>query len=253
MRECLRLLNIQEGVEIHHAGDLPARSGMGTSSSFTVALLHALHVLKGEYPLAIELADEAIHVEQDLAKESVGDQDQVTAAFGGLNRIDFHKGGGRTVTPMRINENRLMALQDSLMLFFTGFARTASQMAEIQIQETPNRERELTLMQRMVDQGVAILEGNSELSDFGKLLAESWALKRSLTNAISSPYIDYVYERGIQAGATGGKVLGAGGGGFILFFVPPGEKARVRANLSGLLEVPFQFESRGSYVISDKA
>jgi D-glycero-alpha-D-manno-heptose-7-phosphate kinase len=249
VRETMRFMKITEGVEIHHDGDLPARTGLGSSSSFTVGLLHALYALKGIMPTKMQLAKEAIQIEQDMIKENVGSQDQVSAAFGGLNRIDFNGEHDIQVRPVTIKTRRLWLLQNHLMLFFTGFSRTASQIADEQIKETPNKKQELNEMYRMVDESINILNGENDLLEFGKLLHESWQLKRSLTDKISTPYVDYLYDAATRAGATGGKLLGAGGAGFILFFVSPELQTRVKETLQGLLHVPFRFESLGSQVI----
>ena len=248
-RETLRFMGITEGVEIHHDGDLPARTGLGSSSSFTVGLLHVLYALKEIMPSKMQLARDAIHIEQNMIKENVGSQDQVLAAFGGLNRIDFSGEHHIEVCPVTIKSQRLELLQNHLMLFFTGFSRTASEIAGEQIEQTPNKKRELTEMCRMVDEAINILNGEGDLSEFGKLLHESWQLKRRLTDKISTPYIDYVYETATRAGAIGGKLLGAGGAGFILFFVKPELQPKVKESLRGLLCVPFCFESSGSQII----
>ena len=249
VRETMRFMGISEGLEIHHDGDLPARGGLGASSSFTVGLLHALYALKGIMPSKMQLAKEAIHIEQNMTRENVGSQDQVLTAFGGLNRVAFSGEDDIRVQPIAIKPERLEQLQNHLMLFFTGFSRTASQIAAEQIKETPNKKRELTEMQRMVDEAMNILNGDKDLEDFGKLLHEGWQLKRSLTNKISTPYIDYLYEAALHAGATGGKILGAGGGGFVLFFVKPELQPKLRESLYGLLQVPFRFENLGSQII----
>ena len=248
-RETLRFMGITEGMEIHHDADLPARTGIGSSSSFTVGLVHALYKLKGMIPSKMQLALDTIHIEQEKIKENIGSQDQTLAAFGGFNRIDFSREHHIQVQPITIKPQRLELLQDHLMLLFTGFSRTASQIAGEQIKKTPNKKRELTEMCHMVDEAVNILNGNNDLLDFGKLLHESWQLKRSLTDKISTPYIDDVYETATRAGATGGKLLGAGGGGFILFFVKPELQPGVKESLHGLLHVPFQFENLGSQII----
>jgi len=249
VRETLKFMGITEGMEIHHDADLPAKTGLGSSSSFTVGLVHALYALKGMIPSKMQLALDTIHIEQEKIKENIGSQDQTLAAFGGFNRIDFSRQHHIQVQPITIKPQRLELLQDHLMLIFTGFSRTASQIAGEQIKQTPNKKRELTEMCQMVDEAVNILNGDNDLLDFGKLLHESWQLKRSLTDKISTPYIDDVYETATRAGATGGKLLGAGGGGFILFFVKPELQPRVKESLHGLLHVPFQFENLGSQII----
>ncbi len=248
VRETLKFIGIADGLEVHHDGDLPARSGMGTSSSFTVGLLHALYALKGVMPTRMRLAREAIHIERDLMGENVGSQDQVHAAFGGLNRVDFGPGDTIGVQPITIPKNRLQELQSCLMLLFTGVTRTASHIAGNQVNATPSRRSELQQMYQMVGQGVEILSGSSDISEFGRLLHEAWELKRSLTDKVSPLYVDYVYETALKEGATGGKLLGAGGGGFILLFVEPDIQARVREKLR-LLHVPFQFEFQGTQIV----
>ena len=252
-RETLKFMGITEGVEIHHDGDLPARTGLGSSSSFTVGLLHALYALKGIVPSKMQLAQDAIHIEQNMIRENVGSQDQVLASFGGFCRIDFSRQDNIKVQCITTKPQRLELLQNHLMLFFTGFSRTASEIAEEQIKQIPSKSRELAEMCRMVDEAVNIFSGDSDLVDFGKLLHQSWQLKRSLTNKISTPYIDYVYDTAMRAGATGGKLLGAGGAGFILFFVKPELQPKVKEALSGLLNVPFQFEKSGSQIIFDNS
>jgi len=249
VRETLKFMGITDGMEIHHNGDLPARTGLGSSSSFTVGLLHALYALKGAMPSKMELALNAIHIEQKILKENVGSQDQILAAFGGFNRINFSGKDNFQVRPITLSDKRLELLQSHLMLFFTGFSRIASQIAGEQIKETPSKKQELKEMYQMVDEATNIINGDSDLSDFGKLLHQTWQLKRSLTDKISTPYIDYVYDTAISTGATGGKILGAGGGGFVLFFVKPELQAKVKESLQGLLNVPFKFENLGSQII----
>ena len=248
-REVLAFLGIKDGVELHHQGDLPARTGLGSSSAFTVGLLNALHGLRGEMVGKEQLAREAIHVEQERLKENVGSQDQVSCAHGGLNRVDFWGERNFRTTPITIPWARLNELQDHLMLFFTGVSRNASEIAGEQISAVPGKVRELRVIQQMVDEAIDILKGPRSLLDFGKLLDEGWQLKRSLTDKISTPFIDEIYERARRGGAIGGKLIGAGGGGFLLLFARPEEQPRVRAALDGLLEVPFRFESVGANVI----
>ena len=249
VRETLRYMGITDGVEIHHDGDLPARTGLGSSSAFTVGLIHALYALKGTMPTKMQLAREAIYIEQELIKENVGSQDQTLAAFGGLKHIYFNGADDVQGESVVMKPGRLELMQDHLMLFFTGFSRTASQIAEEQIKATPKKEKELNEMHRMVDTAVELLNSDEDICRFGELLHESWLLKRSLSNKISTPYIDYLYEAAMGAGATGGKILGAGGGGFILFFVRPELQHKVIDGLPGLLHVPFRFENAGSQII----
>lgn len=249
-RETLNFLNINRGVEIHHDGDLPARTGLGSSSAFTIGLLNALYALKGKMVTKRQLALDAINIEQDLIKENVGSQDQTTASFGGFNKIEFGGEQQIQVSPITINSRKLQLLQDNLMLFFTGFSRTASEIAGEQIKQTPNKKNELNKMLEMVDDAISILNGSdSDITDFGRLLHESWLIKRSLTDKISNQHIDNIYEEAINAGALGGKLLGAGGGGFVLFFVEPEFQSKVKEKLKHLLYVPFKFESLGSQII----
>jgi len=248
VREVLRFLNIREGVEIHHDGDLPARTGLGSSSSFTVGLLYGLYALKGQMVTKERLAKEAIHVEQDMIKENVGCQDQTLAAYGGFNLIEFGGTNHLRVQPLPIPAAKLDLLQDHLMLFFTGFSRHASSIAKSQIENIPQKRAELARMHEMVLEAVEVLNGN-DLLKFGRLLDESWKLKRTLSDKISSPYIDDLYETALKAGALGGKLLGAGGGGFVLIFAEPSKKDQIRAKLKDLLEVPFKFENLGSQII----
>ena len=249
VRACLRFMRIKDGVEIHHDGDLPARSGIGSSSSFTVGLLKALYALKGRMVPADRLAADAIRVEQDILKENVGAQDQVAAAYGGCNLISFGPKRHLQVCPLTASAGRMKEFQDRLLLFYTGIPRTASDIAAAQVKCTPAKGRELSRMCEMVDRAVEIIDGRGDISAFGRLMHASWLLKRSLTNKITTPAIDEIYAAARRAGALGGKVLGAGGGGFMLFFSAPGKQARVRAALKKLLHVPFKFEDSGSSVI----
>ena len=250
VRECLRFMEIEDGIQLVHTGDIPARSGVGSSSSFTVGLLHALNALKGQMVTKRKLAYDAIHVEQNMIGENVGSQDQVVAAFGGLNRIDFGTERGMWVTPVTIDETKLERLQSSLLLYFTGFSRFASDIAATQIRETPQKLRELGEMRQMVDRAVDILNGPEEgLNRFGELMHESWQLKRGLTDKITTGEIDQMYDVAQAAGALGGKLCGAGGGGFLLLFVPPEKQQAVKDSLRDLLLVPFRFETLGSHVV----
>ncbi|MBY0282013.1 MAG: kinase [Alphaproteobacteria bacterium] len=249
VRETLRFLNIQEGVEIHHDGDLPARSGLGSSSAFTVSLLNALYALKGTMVSKMELAKQAIHVEQNLMKECVGVQDQIQTAFGGLNHIKIHPNHSFVVNPLIISAKKMQDLEGSLMLFFTGVSRTASDIAKSQVQSIANKQNELRLMQDLVAEGIKILTQSDDLNDFGCLLHQGWLLKRSLTNKISTDSINDVYEKAMKAGALGGKVLGAGGGGFMLFFVPKDYQNAVKLALQDLVYVPVEFDHEGSKII----
>ena len=250
VRACLQHLGIREGIEIHHIADLPARAGLGTSSAFTVGLLHGLYGLRNEMRDKRSLAAEAIQVEQDLLHEAVGAQDQVSAAYGGFNRINFHTDGAFQVKPMLISRDRLGELERHLALYFTGFSRTASEIAQEQLRLTPHKTRELQSMLELVDEGEAIVaDPRRPITEFGRLLHESWQIKRSLTQKISNPAIDEIYDAGRNAGAIGGKLLGAGGGGFMLFFVPPERREELRMRLKQLLCVPFKFSHTGSDIV----
>ena len=250
VRACLQYLGVNEGVEIHHVADLPARTGLGTSSAFTVGLLLGLYALRDQMRDKHALASDAIHVEQQLLGEAVGSQDQVSAAYGGLSRINFNMDGGIEAKRILISQDRLAALQQHCALFFTGFARTASEIAKEQIRMTPHRRHELGLMFQMVNEAEAIVTNPKRpLNEFGHLLHESWQVKRTLTGNITNTDLDEIYEAGRDAGALGGKLLGAGGGGFMLFFVPPEKRQALRTRLKNLLCVPFSFSNRGSHVV----
>jgi len=249
VREVLRHVGIDRGVEIHHDGDLPARSGMGSSSAFTVGLLHALYALKGQMPSKRQLALESVFIEQERLKESVGSQDQVLAAHGGLNHIVFARDGGIAVNPVTLNAELARELNEHLMLFYTGITRTASEVAESYIQRTETNERHMQALAGMVDEGLAILSDGGNLLRFGRLLDDAWKAKRSLSPSVSSDDIDDLYEQARAAGAVGGKLTGAGGGGFMLLFVEPQNRGRVRERLSALLHVPFRFSFGGSQVV----
>lgn len=250
-REIIQFLKITDGLEIHHDADLPARSGLGSSSAFTVGLLHALHTLGGKKPTKLQLALEAIHVEQERVKENVGSQDQVVAAFGGLNKIQFGGNDHVKVTPLVLDEDVMRALEDHIMLFYTGLARNASEVAAEQIRLTPQKTKELHRMRGMVDAAITLLKEEKNIEDFGKLLHESWQIKRTLSPHVSNNSIDEIYEAGRSAGALGGKLLGAGAGGFILFFARPEEQTKIRTKLNKLLYVPVKFENNGSEIIFD--
>lgn len=249
VRECLRLMDVHRGLELHHDGDLPARSGMGSSSSFTVGLLHALHALKGEMVSKQQLARESIHVEQDVLKENVGSQDQVLASHGGFNHVVFSTNGEIVIRPVCVPASRLQELNSHLMLFFTGIKRTASDVAKSYVNGFEHRRRQLRIMKDLVDESLSLLSGNADIHDFGELLHESWMAKRSLSNTVSNSMVDDVYEEARSAGALGGKLLGAGGGGFLLLFAPPDIQDEVKERLNRLISVPFQFEHTGSQII----
>ena len=249
VREILRYLKIDRGVEIHHDGDLPARSGLGSSSAFTVGLIHALHALNGNMPNKQQLARESIYIEQECLKETVGSQDQVLAAHGGLNHIVFHTDGAISVRPMTLPRERIRELNSHLMLFFTGISRTASNIAESYVNGVEAKEKEIRAISDMVDEGIAILSKGQDLGYFGRLLHESWQVKRHLSPKVSSSSIEGIYNEAMAAGALGGKLIGAGGGGFMLLFARPQDQSKIREKLSKLICVPFQFEFAGSQVI----
>lgn len=249
VRACLLYLDMNKGLEIHHDGDLPARTGMGSSSAFTVGLLNALYALKGVMSTKRKLALDAIHLEQEVMQENVGCQDQTQAAFGGFNLIEFGGKDHINLTPVTISQERLVHFQGHLMLFYSGFSRTASEIAAEQVKRTPEMKKELSAMRQLVNQALNILNSNADLTEFGKLLHENWMIKRSLSHKISTRLIDEIYSAALGAGATGGKLLGAGGGGFVLIFAMPEAQTRVREALKKLLLVPFRFENLGSQII----
>ncbi len=250
VRECLRYMKIKERIGVHYDADLPAQTGLGSSSSFTVGLLHALYAFKGSsMPTKRQLALDAMHLEQDVLKENVGSQDQVLAAFGGLNLIEFGGPSHIQVQPVTLKAQRLKSFQSHLMLFFTGFTRFASEIAAKQIANIPKRKREMRIMRELVGEGLNILNSNTSLSKFGKLLHESWQIKRTLSRKIATPLVDDIYSAALRAGALGGKLLGAGGGGFMLIFAKPEDQAKIKKKLKKFLCVPFRFEDCGSQIV----
>ncbi len=250
VRECLKFMRIKQGIEMVHTSDLPARSGIGSSSAFTIGFLNALYALAGRMVGKRRLASNAIYVEQDVVGESVGSQDQVAASFGGFNRIEFNGKENFIVQPVTLNRKRITELQNHLMFFFTGFSRTASEIVVEQIRNTASKSTELKNMREMVDEAVEILNNSNEnIEGFGRLLDDSWQLKRSLSSRVSTDAVDDMYEVALKAGAIGGKLCGAGGGGFMLLFVPPRKQRQVRKALDNFLHVPFSFETLGSQII----
>lgn len=248
VKNAMKLLDMHELI-INYDADLPARTGLGTSSSFAVGLLNAFHSLKGKVKEKRLLADEAIFVERIMCDEAGGLQDQIAASFGGLNRIDFDAKDYQ-VTPIDISRQRKDELNDNLMLFFTGFSRFSADIQTDTKKNIKDNTETLLKMKGMVDIAQEILENESRnLDEFGRLLDESWKLKRSTGSKISTSQIDRIYERAIRAGALGGKLLGAGGGGFMLFYVPQDRQKDVKKELSELLLVPFRFEEEGTSVI----
>jgi D-glycero-alpha-D-manno-heptose-7-phosphate kinase len=249
VREVLRYLKVERGVEIHHDGDLPARSGMGSSSSFTVGLLHALYALQGRMVSKYQLAKESIYLEQEVLRETVGSQDQVLAAYGGLNHAAFLPNGDISVRPVTISPERMQELNSHLMLFYSGIKRTASNIAESYVNGIENKKRQLRLAKDLVDESISILNTGQDITRFGELLHEAWEAKRSLSAQVSNPYVDELYNEATAAGAIGGKLLGAGGGGFFLLFVPPLRHNAVKERLNKLIHVPFKFEFSGSQIV----
>ena len=249
VRGVLRYLNWDHGLEIHHVADLPARGGMGSSSSFTVGLLHALYGLKGKLLSKHQLAMESIHVEQDILRETVGSQDQTSAAYGGLNHIVFSPDGTIYVRPLTLSMGRIHQLESNLMLFYTGIKRTASDVAQSYAQDIDKKKEQMSALTEIVDKGISILYSDYDITEFGKLLQEAWQLKRAFSDKVSNVHVDKIYDKAMRAGALGGKILGAGGGGFMMLFVPPNLQNQVRDKLNNFIHVPFKFESTGSQII----
>ncbi|MBD2363484.1 GHMP kinase [Anabaena minutissima FACHB-250] len=220
-RECLKFCGLEKDIELHNVADLPAFTGLGSSSTFTVSLLHALHSFKGEFIKPMELAYEAIYVERNLVKDKVGCQDQVLAAVGGFNLVEFRTEDNIIVNRVPISQERLQEFEQHLFIVFTGIRRKAADVVAQQLQKVGDNTATLKEMRYMVDEGWDILTSNRPLSEFGALLHRAWLAKRSLDGGISNSEIDKIYQTGIEAGAWGGKLLGAGAGGFMLFFVPP--------------------------------
>ncbi len=251
VREAMKMLDTKD-IRLTYEADLPARSGLGTSSSFAVGMLNAFHCLKGQYADKRKLADEAIHLERDLCQEAGGWQDQIAASFGGFNKITF-KDNSYEVTPLIISPERKRLLNDSLMMFFTGFTRFSSDVQKAN-QATPETKaakiERLKEMLRLVDDAQKVLvDQSADLNDFGRLLDHTWKLKRQTGSAVSTSGIDALYDKGMAAGALGGKLLGAGGGGFLVFYVPKEKQAAVRQAMKDLLYIPFKFENEGTKVI----
>lgn len=247
VREAMKYLDMHE-LRVVYEADLPARSGLGTSSSFAVGLLNAFYALKGKYADKKKLADDAIYLERVLCNESGGIQDQIAASFGGFNRIDFDADGYR-VRPVIISKERKEQLNKNLMLFFTGFSRFSSDIADNQKAATKDKTAQLNEMKELVDESEKILTSKTDLAEFGKLLDYTWKLKRGITKAISNDSIDALYKKAIDEGAVGGKLLGAGGGGFMLFYVEEDRQEKVKEALKQLLYVPFEFETGGTRIM----
>lgn len=249
IRNAMKMLDMHE-IRLTYEADLPARSGLGTSSSFAVGMLNAFHCLKGKYADKKKLADQAIYLERELCQEAGGWQDQIAAAFGGMNRIEFNKDGTYDVRPIIIHPDRKKQLNDNLLMFFTGFTRFSSEMQKANATGYAEKIKQLQQMYALVDDAEAVLEDkHGDLDDFGRLLDKTWRLKRQTGGAITTNSIDALYEKGIEAGALGGKLLGAGGGGFLVFYVQPEKKEAVMYAMKDLLYVPFSFEDGGTQVI----
>ena len=242
--------NYQDGIEIHHHADLPARSGLGSSSSFTVGLINALRAIQGKASSPQLLASEAIRIEQDVIKESVGSQDQIWAAYGGTNLIEFKQNGQFSVNPVLMSKSRMEEMNQHVMLFFTGLTRIASQLAEKKIENLAQREQQLNAMTKLVYEAADIMQNsNSDIRDIGHMLNDNWHLKRQLVDGLTNPVLDDIYQQAMDAGALGGKLLGAGGGGFMMFFVEPHKRKAVAERLSNLIHVDVSLGSCGSKIV----
>ena len=248
VRNAMEMLDMHE-LRLTYEADLPARSGLGTSSSFAVGMLNAFYALKGKYADKKKLADEAIYLERKLCQEMGGWQDQIAAAYGGLNRINFNA-DGYEVKPIIISPERKKRLNNNLLMFFTGFTRFSSEVQKQNAMGKENKVVQLREMLSLVDDAEQILtDKNTDLDEFGKLLDHTWRLKRQTGSAVSTENIDLLYEKGIKAGALGGKLLGAGGGGFLVFYVQPEQQEAVKQAMNNLMYIPFEFEDGGTRVI----
>ena len=248
IRECMRLHDIHE-IRLTYEGDLPARTGLGTSSTFAVGMLNAFCALKGKMMSKRQLAQEAIHIERNILKEHGGWQDQVAAAYGGFNRIDF-KDGDFSVHPIVISPERKKELDDNLLLFYTGIQRFSSEIQADTFAKPVDKTRQLKNMLALVDEAEGILcDKNASLNEFGKLLDTTWKLKRGTGSKVSNGSIDELYATAIKAGALGGKLLGAGGGGFLLFYCEKDKQETLKTALEDLMIVPFSFENEGAQIL----
>jgi len=249
IREAMKMLGMQE-IRLTYEADLPARSGLGTSSSFAVGMLNAFYALKGKYADKKKLADEAIYLERILCNEAGGWQDQIAASFGGFNRINFGP-DGYEVLPVIISPERKRQLNNNLLMFFTGFTRFSSEVQKANsATAAEDKKARLKKMHTLVDEAEAVLTDKTrDLDDFGRLLDVTWKLKKGIGGAVSTNSIDGLYEKGMAAGALGGKLLGAGGGGFLVFYVQPEKQESVREAMKDLMYIPFQFENGGTRVI----
>lgn len=249
-RECLRWCGVTDDVEVNYSAELPALTGLGSSSTFVVGLLNTLYAYQGQFVRPMDLAYQAIEIEREILQESVGCQDQIFAALGGFNVIEFRTVKDIVVERVPLSLDRLREFEEHLLVLFTGIRRRANELAARQVKRTEANKETLLAMRRMVDEGHSILVNTSQsLSEFGVLLDRSWRLKQSLADGISNDWINEIYQAGLEAGALGGKLLGAGGGGFLLFFVPPEKKPSLRRRLSGLSEIPIKINAPGSRVV----
>lgn len=248
VRNAMQYLDMHD-LCISYDADLPARSGLGSSSSFAVGLLNAFHALKGQYVSKKQLSQEAIYVERSLCRESGGWQDQIAAAYGGMNRIDFNANGFE-VRPIIIQGERKAQLNRNILMFFTGFSRFSSEIEKDKMESVKNKTVQLQEMKKLVDDGEAILtDRHGDLDEFGRLLHYAWQLKRGISNKVSTDTLDTIYQKAIKHGAIGGKLLGAGGGGFFIFYTPAERQEDVKAALKDLLYIPFQFEDAGTQIL----
>lgn len=249
IRNAMKMLDMHE-IRLLYEADLPARSGLGTSSSFVVGMLNAFYALKGKYADKKRLADEAIYLERKMCQEAGGWQDQIAASFGGMNRIEFNKDGTYDVKPIIIHPDRKQLLNNNLLMFFTGFTRFSSEMQKENQKGYEKKIKQLSEMYSLLNDAEQVLEDkHADLDDFGRLLDKTWRLKKQTGGAITTGTIDALYEKGMEAGALGGKLLGAGGGGFLLFYVQPEKRESVMKEMKDLLYVPFRFEDGGTQVI----
>lgn len=250
VRGILQDMQATEGLEIHYDSDLPARSGLGSSSAFTVGLLNAMNALNGRMITKTELGREAIRIEQQVLKESVGSQDQLWAAHGGFNYIEFLPNDEYNISPIVLPNARKAEIISSIMMFFTGFSRYSTDIAKSKIENLASRAAQLHTMRQMVDQALDIIrDPHRPIREFGELLHEGWQLKRELASQVSNSNIDEIYEAGRSAGAIGGKLLGAGGGGFMIFFVEPHNRDKVQKTLEHLIHVPVDVDYEGSKIV----
>ena len=249
VRGVLSYLNVSQGLEIHHDGDLPARSGLGSSSSFTAGLLNAVHAIQGKMVSKYDLAMQAIEIEQNVIGEKVGSQDQVMAAIGGFNHVLFNVDGSIHVKHVVVSNEKKNLLNDHLLIFFSGISRNSQSITQQKLINIVNKPADVAVLGEMVEEALSILGAqNNNILDFGYLLNEAWKLKRALSSNISNDTIDMIYKTAMDNGAIGGKLMGAGGGGFICFFAPPERHQHIRNALANFIHVPFKFEKGGSTI-----